>query len=92
MMRMVCLYALRYEKHSSNDVGGLLNMLSRRGVSEQYKKVHSYVLLYCCFPGLFSEDRERKIKWSWYVLEAQDCHRVKDPWERGWGYPFRTAA
>ncbi|KAM7450804.1 vacuolar protein sorting-associated protein 45 [Porites harrisoni] len=38
MMRAVSLYALRYEKHSSNDVGGLLNVLSRRGVSEHYKK------------------------------------------------------
>ena len=43
MMRMVALYALRYEKHSSNDVGGLLNMLSRRGVSEHYKKVQSSI-------------------------------------------------
>lgn len=44
MIRMVSLYALRYEKHSSNDVGGLLNMLTRRGVSEQYKKVPRYNL------------------------------------------------
>ena len=41
---MVSLYALRYEKHSSNDVGGLLNLLTRRGVSEHYKKVRSYNL------------------------------------------------
>ena len=43
MMRAVSLYALRYEKHSSNDVGGLLNVLSRRGVSEHYKKVVSFI-------------------------------------------------
>ena len=43
MMRAVSLYALRYEKHSSNDVGGLLNLLSRRGVSEHYKKVVSFI-------------------------------------------------
>lgn len=45
MIRMVSLYALRYEKHNSNDVGGLLNMLSRRGVNEHYKKVRT---LRCC--------------------------------------------
>lgn len=38
MMRMVSLYALRYERHSSNDVRGLFHMLSRRGVSEHYEK------------------------------------------------------
>ena len=43
MMRAVSLYALRYEKHSSNDVGGLLNVLSRRGVSEHYKKVVTFI-------------------------------------------------
>ena len=43
MMRAVSLYALRYEKHSSNDVGGLLNVLSRRGVSERYKKVVTFI-------------------------------------------------
>lgn len=45
MMRMVSLYALRYEKHSSNDVGGLLSMLSKRGVSEHYKKVPITILI-----------------------------------------------
>ncbi|KAL9986476.1 hypothetical protein ACROYT_G000631 [Oculina patagonica] len=46
MIRMVSLYALRYEKHSSNDVGGLLNLLSRRGVSEQYKKLVTALVQY----------------------------------------------
>lgn len=52
MIRMVSLYALRYEKHSSNDVGGLLNMLTRRGVSEQYKKVPIVAII--CTIVLFS--------------------------------------
>lgn len=46
MMRAVSLYALRYEKHSSNDVGGLLNVLSRRGVSEHYKKLVTALIQY----------------------------------------------
>ncbi|CAH3038527.1 unnamed protein product [Pocillopora meandrina] len=46
MVRMVSLYALRYEKHSSNDVGGLLNMLSRRGVSEPLKKTVTALIQY----------------------------------------------
>lgn len=50
MIRMVSLYALRYEKHSSNDVGGLLNMLTRRGVSEQYKKVPALLFSILSFP------------------------------------------
>ena len=39
LIRMVLLYALRYERHSSNDVAGLVNMLNRRGVSEHYRRV-----------------------------------------------------
>ena len=39
LMRVVLLYALRYEKHSSNDVSGLLSMLARRGVSDYYRRV-----------------------------------------------------
>ena len=52
MVRMVSLYALRYEKHSSNDVGGLLNMLSRRGVSEPLKKVR--IIRAVWFPSNYS--------------------------------------
>lgn len=38
-MRTVLLYALRYEKHSSNDISGLLSMLARRGVKDHYRRV-----------------------------------------------------
>jgi hypothetical protein len=33
MLRMVMLYALRYESHSNNDVSGLVDALRKRGVS-----------------------------------------------------------
>jgi hypothetical protein len=39
MVRLVMLYALRYEKHSNNDVCGLVDALARRGVTEKYRKV-----------------------------------------------------
>lgn len=34
------LYALRYERHSSNNLPGLMTELKSRGVSERYRKVH----------------------------------------------------
>ena len=37
--RLVMLYALHYEKHSNNDVSGLLEMLKKREVPEKYTKV-----------------------------------------------------
>lgn len=46
LMRVVLLYALRYEKHSSNDVSGLLSMLARRGVSDHYRRIVSAILQY----------------------------------------------
>ena len=44
-VRLVMLYALRYEKHSNNDVTGLVDALGRRGVNEKLKRVSS-----CIFP------------------------------------------
>lgn len=46
LMRVVLLYALRYEKHTSNDVSGLLSMLARRGVSDYYRRVVPAILQY----------------------------------------------
>ena len=38
-VRLVMLYALRYEKHSNNDISGLIGVLQRRGVPEKLLKV-----------------------------------------------------
>lgn len=38
-MRLVMLYALRYENHSNNDVSGLLEALKRRGLAEEHRGV-----------------------------------------------------
>ncbi|XP_064621075.1 vacuolar protein sorting-associated protein 45-like [Lineus longissimus] len=46
MVRLVMLYALRYEKHSNNDVCGLVDALARRGVSEKYRKMIHSILEY----------------------------------------------
>ena len=69
MIRMVSLYALRYEKHSSNDVGGLLNMLSRRGVSEPLKKVRRLRAVW--FPNSYKRtvSRSSRFKFSFDVIE-----------------------
>ena len=45
LMRTVLLYALRYEKHSSNDVSGLLSMLARRGISDHYRRVNLFEVI-----------------------------------------------
>ncbi|KAG1674112.1 Vacuolar protein sorting-associated protein 45 [Nymphon striatum] len=37
--RLVLLYALRYEKHSNNDITGLVEALKKRGVSSKYTKL-----------------------------------------------------
>ncbi|XP_033224580.1 vacuolar protein sorting-associated protein 45 [Belonocnema kinseyi] len=44
--RLVMLYALHYEKHTNNDITGLLDMLKKRGVSEKYTKLVYSVLEY----------------------------------------------
>lgn len=46
MIRLVMLYALRYEKHSNNDINGLIHALERRGVSEKMRKMVPSVIDY----------------------------------------------
>uniref|UniRef100_A0AAR2K5A2 Vacuolar protein sorting-associated protein 45 n=1 Tax=Pygocentrus nattereri TaxID=42514 RepID=A0AAR2K5A2_PYGNA len=38
-VRLVMLYALRYERHSSSILSSLMEELNRRGVSEKYRKI-----------------------------------------------------
>ncbi|XP_026881948.1 vacuolar protein sorting-associated protein 45 [Electrophorus electricus] len=45
-VRLVMLYALRYERHSSNILPSLLEELNRRGVSERYRKMVQSVIEY----------------------------------------------
>uniref|UniRef100_A0A8C9XRL9 Vacuolar protein sorting-associated protein 45 n=1 Tax=Sander lucioperca TaxID=283035 RepID=A0A8C9XRL9_SANLU len=42
-VRLVMLYALRYERHSSSVLPALMDELSRRGVSERHRRVTSVV-------------------------------------------------
>lgn len=44
--RLVMLYALHYEKHTNNDITGLLDMLKKRGVPETYTKLVYNILEY----------------------------------------------
>lgn len=44
-VRLVMLYALRYERHSSNILPSLMEELNRRGVSEKYRKVMTHKTL-----------------------------------------------
>uniref|UniRef100_A0A8C0EIQ6 Vacuolar protein sorting-associated protein 45 n=1 Tax=Bubo bubo TaxID=30461 RepID=A0A8C0EIQ6_BUBBB len=44
--RLVMLYALHYERHSSGSLPGLLTELKNRGVSEKYRKLVSAVVEY----------------------------------------------
>ncbi|OXB71315.1 UNVERIFIED_CONTAM: hypothetical protein H355_014462 [Colinus virginianus] len=44
--RLVMLYALHYEQHSSNSLPGLMADLKNRGVSERYRKLVSAVVQY----------------------------------------------
>lgn len=39
MLRLVMLYALRYESHSNNDLSGLVDVLRRRGLADDYRGV-----------------------------------------------------
>jgi len=41
-VRLVMLYALHYEKHASNDINGLVELLKKRNVSDKYIKVFIY--------------------------------------------------
>ncbi|XP_030042824.1 vacuolar protein sorting-associated protein 45 isoform X1 [Microcaecilia unicolor] len=45
-VRLVLLYALHYERHSSNNLPGLLMDLRNRGISEKYRKLVSAVVEY----------------------------------------------
>ncbi|XP_015522855.1 vacuolar protein sorting-associated protein 45 [Neodiprion lecontei] len=44
--RLVMLYALHYEKHSNNDITGLLDMLKKKGVPATYTKLVYSILEY----------------------------------------------
>lgn len=46
MVRLVMLYALRYEKHSNDNISGLLSALHQRGVHEKLIKMVPAVLEY----------------------------------------------
>ena len=39
MLRLVMLYALRYESHSNNDVSGLVETLRKKGINDQHRAV-----------------------------------------------------
>ncbi|XP_034401551.1 vacuolar protein sorting-associated protein 45 [Cyclopterus lumpus] len=45
-VRLVMLYALRYERHSSSALPALMDELSRRGVSERHRKMVKSVVEY----------------------------------------------
>jgi hypothetical protein len=40
------LYALRYERHSSSILPGLMEELNRKGVSERHRRVREHSILY----------------------------------------------
>ena len=44
--RLVMLYILKYERHSSNDIAGLLDMLSRKNVPDHLRRVSASILSY----------------------------------------------
>ncbi|XP_022331631.1 vacuolar protein sorting-associated protein 45-like [Crassostrea virginica] len=46
MLRLVMLYALRYESHSNNDISGLMDVLRKKGVSDKYRSLVPAVLEY----------------------------------------------
>lgn len=46
MLRLVMLYALRYESHSNNDLAGLVDALRQRGVSAEHRSMVQSILDY----------------------------------------------
>ena len=38
-LRLVMLYALRYESHSNNDVSGLVETLRKKGINDKHRAV-----------------------------------------------------
>jgi hypothetical protein len=51
------LYALHYEKHTNNDIVGLVDALKQRGVPEHLTKVSNSVtfsvVLSFCYPNIY---------------------------------------
>ena len=45
-LRLVMLYALRYESHSNNDVSGLVETLRKQGISDKHRAVCIVILWY----------------------------------------------
>ncbi|ESN92176.1 hypothetical protein HELRODRAFT_194330 [Helobdella robusta] len=45
-VRLVMLYTLRYERHSNNDIFGLVGILRKRGVQEEWIKLVNSILDY----------------------------------------------
>lgn len=45
-VRLVALYALRYQRHNNNNVAGLLDDLTHRGVSDRERKMVSLLVEY----------------------------------------------
>ncbi|WAR00623.1 VPS45-like protein [Mya arenaria] len=45
-LRLVMLYALRYESHSNNDVAGLVETLRKQGIGEKHRACVSAILEY----------------------------------------------
>ena len=43
MLRLVMLYALRYESHSNNDVSGLVDVLKQKGISPENRQVCRFI-------------------------------------------------
>ncbi|XP_002734962.1 vacuolar protein sorting-associated protein 45-like [Saccoglossus kowalevskii] len=44
--RLVALYALRYERHSNNDLSALMEAMARKGMSEKYRRMIKSLLDY----------------------------------------------
>ncbi|KOC65787.1 Vacuolar protein sorting-associated protein 45, partial [Habropoda laboriosa] len=63
-VKLVMLYALHYEKHTNNDINGLLNLLKLRGVSERHIKLVYNILEYSGINARQSNlfDRESVVK------------------------------
>ncbi|KAG7225227.1 hypothetical protein INR49_014617 [Caranx melampygus] len=55
-VRLVMLYALRYERHSSSILPSLMDELSRRGVSERHRRVMIWFSLWWSTEGRESEE------------------------------------
>ncbi len=40
-LRLVMIYALRFEKQSNNDISGLIEILKKRGISDKQIRVRN---------------------------------------------------